>query len=238
MRKRAGAVLTVVVLVGVTTVSAGETLESVEKKLAEKTQRIKTLTADVTMLTDTAFPGGSSKSESTGTLEYLKKSDKFLSRMEFKTVATQKFGEQETKMESSTLTIVDGDIAHILADQMGRKMAMKQKVDNVQGVDAETMFKTLRKDYDLRLQPDSSVDGQAVYAIEAKPKSAAAGGGKVISYFAKDTGLLLRMVNYDNQGRLMSNINYTDIKVNPKIDPGRFVFKAPEGVQVMDMTTQ
>ena len=34
----------------------------------------------------------------------------------------------------------------------------------------------------------------------------------------------------------MMTTKYTDIKLNEKIDPERFVFTAPEGVQVMDMT--
>ena len=238
MRNRTVVILVAVLLGWVATAGAGDTLESVEKKLTEKSKTVKALTADVSMVTDMAFPGGSSKSKSTGTLEFLKKGDMFLSRMEINTVSTQKYGEQETKMESSTQTILDGEFAYVLADQMGQKMAMKQKADNMQGADAETMFRTLRKDHDLKLLPDSTVDGQAVYVIEATPKSAATGAGKSVSYFAKDSGLVVKMVNFNPQGQPMSEMTYTSIKVNPKIDPDRFVFKAPAGVQVMDMTTQ
>ena len=238
MRNRTGAVWSVVVLAWVTTVSAGETLETVEKKLTEKSKSITSLTADITMVTDVNFEGGSSKSESKGTLEYLKQGEKFLSRMELKTVATQRFGEQETKMDSSTLTIVDGDITYLLLDQMGQKMAMKQKAQNAYGADADSMLKPLRKEHDLKLLPDSSVDGTATYVIEATPKSAATGGGKIVMYLAKDTGIVLRMLNFDNQGRPMANTTYANIKMNPKIDASRFVFKAPEGVQIMDMTAQ
>jgi outer membrane lipoprotein-sorting protein len=44
------------------------------------------------------------------------------------------------------------------------------------------------------------------------------------------------MVANGPDGKPMTTMTYTDIKINPDIPADRFVFKAPEGVQVQDMS--
>ena len=209
---------------------AGETLESVEKKIIEQWSKLKSMSAKTTM--EMTMQGMSMKSD--GTTEYLNDQGKEKYRMDMK--MEQSFGDQ--KMEGSVSTISDGTFVYNLNDMMGQKMAMKQKADSLQGAPGgRQMFDNMKKNSELTLLPDEKIDGQAAYVIESKPKSP---GPQPMSkskmYFAKDSGIMIKMVGLDAEGKAIMTMNVKDVKLNPKISPDRFVFKAPEGVQVMDMT--
>ena len=49
---------------------------------------------------------------------------------------------------------------------------------------------------------------------------------------------MLKMVNRSKDGQHNQTIEYTDLKLNPKIAPSRFVFKAPEDVELVDNTKE
>ena len=210
----------------------GETLESVEKKIVEKWSKLESMSAKMTM--EMSQAGASGKSD--GTVEYLKRDEKELFRSEMK--MTQEMGAQ--KMEVSVCMICDGEFAYTSTDMMGQKMVMKQKPDAMQGSPGgKSMFDNLEKINELKSLPDEKVDGKPTFVIEATPKAAGAQPPmKSKLFFAKDTGIMIKMVVLDAEGKSAMTMSYTEVKLNPKIDPGRFVFEAPEGVQIMDMTGQ
>jgi outer membrane lipoprotein-sorting protein len=176
--------------------------------------------------------GMSMKSE--GTIEYLIQDGKELFRMDM--TMKQSMGGQE--MDGSMSTIADGQFVYAVTEMMGQKMAMKQKPDSFQGaVGGKQMFEDMKKSNELKLLPDEKVDGQATFVIEATPKSAGPrpyANSKM--FFAKDSGIMVKMVGVDTGGNEVMTMKVSDVKRDPKIDADRFVFKAPEGVQVMDMT--
>ena len=193
--------------VGFSKATAAETVESVEKKLAEKWSQVKSMSTTVKM------EGASPAMSGAGAYELMKKGDRILFRMELT------LGSQAT-------------------DHMGQKMAVKMKHDEAQAMTPTTQLAKLRETHELKLLPDQSIDGHAVYVIEATPKQQTSGMGRTVSYYAKETGIPLRVTTDDPSGKVMSDMTFTDVKINPKIDVSRFVFKAPEGVQVMDMTNR
>ena len=209
---------------------AGDTLESVEKDIIAKWTKLKSLTAKTTMAM--SMQGMSMKSQ--GTVEFLKKGDKELFRMDM--TMSQSMGGQT--QETSMSTIADGEYVYNVTDMMGQKRAMKQKPDSLPGtVGGQQMFEGLRKNNDLKLLPDETVDGQSVFVIEGTPKTAGRTPyAKSTMYFTKDAGIMIKMVGVDASGGQVMTMSISDIKRDPKIDPDRFVFKAPEGVQVMDLT--
>ncbi|GAF73674.1 unnamed protein product, partial [marine sediment metagenome] len=95
----------------------------------------------------------------------------------------------------------------------------------------------MKKNSTLTLLPDEKVEEQAAYVIESKPKSPGPQPmAKSKMFFAKDSGIMIKMVGLDAEGKAIMTMNVKDVKLNPEISPDRFVFKAPEGVEVMDMT--
>jgi outer membrane lipoprotein-sorting protein len=155
-----------------------------------------------------------------------------------KGAAVQSFGGQENKTEMSVTMICDGDSMYTLSTQMGQTMATKQKPDASLGGDLKKYFEDIIAKHNVKVLPDEKIDGEACFVIEATPKdpAAAASIAKTIMYFRKDIGINVKMVGMDKDGKeVFSNIS-SDFKINSDIAADRFVFKAPEGVQVMDMT--
>jgi len=61
-------------------------------------------------------------------------------------------------------------------------------------------------------------------------------GGSSTYYFSKDTGMMMKMVMLNGEGKEMSTTTMTNWKMNPNLDASRFKFTAPPGVTVVDMT--
>jgi hypothetical protein len=134
--------------------------------------------------------------------------------------------------------INDGEFTYGYSVTDGKKMAYKSKTT---GDWDQSPFEIWRKEWDLKLLSDESVDGASCYVIEATPKpgsDTAAGGasGKMVFQYRKDCGLNVKMVSYDKDGKVTFTSSSTDVKVNPNLSDDRFVFKAPAGVEVQDMT--
>ncbi len=238
MRKRVRVVLMAGLVLGlvVPTVVADE-LATVEKKLTAAWKQHKSVTVKLTMVTKMEQPGFAMDSKAEGTQEVLKKGDKILYRMDMATSAVQKVGDQEMKSQSKTTAISDGAFLYMLTETDGQKMAFKSKADPQQAGDPTGTFKLLREHNQLKLLPEEETDGQKAYVIEAIPKEAAGPQAtRTVIYYSQEHGVLLKSVTYDASGKPMSTMTCTDYKFDVKIDPQRFVFKAPEGVQVIDQT--
>jgi outer membrane lipoprotein-sorting protein len=217
-------------------VRAGETLETVEKRLIGKSKEIRTLTADVLMSSGAPPERGGYKAESRGRYEFARKPGKTLLRVQMDSVITTVTDGQERQRKASLLRIEDGRFTYKLYEQNGQKRAFKSKAGDLLGPDPKVTFAALRKNQVISLLPDESLDGQAVYVIEARAKYPTEETGVSRLYFAKDTGTMLKIVSYAKDGRVTQTIQYSNIELNPKIDPQRFVFKVPEGVELTDKT--
>lgn len=239
---RIGRLIAAVVVIAAGPVLAGETLESVEKKIVEQWEKHRSVSAEFALTQKMEMGGAKIGSTTKGTYEYLKDGDRQLYRMDMTTNIVQDSGGQTMKSSSKAVVIDDGEFQYVLTEvqQMPQPMAVKTKSDPTKvGGSGKAMFDSLRKEYDLELMPDKTVDGESVYVIQGIPNATGpTGWAKTLFHFRKDVGMPVKMVYLDKDGKDVQTLTYTDIKLNPKIDPDRFVFKAPEGVQVMDMTQQ
>lgn len=218
-----------------TAAALADDLETVEKKLVEAFRKHKSVTAKVTMTSRMEMPGMLMEMDGQGTLEMARRDDKSLVRMELKTTMNNKVGEEVTKMEQQTLTVVDGEAAYVLTDMMGQKTAMKSKIDPQMGGDPQALFANLRKDHTLKLLPEETLEGRKMYVIEGTPKEKPeVGPAKQVYYFDQDSGFMAKFVMFNADGKPMTTMAYTDLKFDVSIDPDHFKFKAPPGVQVME----
>lgn len=209
-----------------------EKLAAVEKELSKVWDKLKSMTADMEM--NVVMAGISTKLN--GTVEFVNKPDKELFRMEM-TMETD-FGGQ--KMEGSSATVYDGEFVYVVTDMMGQKTAVKQKPGAIaQSPAGKHMFKSLMENNELKVLPSEKVDGKDAFVIEAVPKGT---GSQPVArmkiFLVKENGIMVKMLGYDSAGSEFMTTVYSNIKINPKIDESRFVFKAPDGVQVVDMTNQ
>lgn len=232
----AGLVVAVLGFGGLAPAAAADTVESVERELTKQWNKVRSMSATMVIKSDMKHGGGSTTMDSSGTYEYQKVGDKVIFRMEMKSTTVSRYGEQETKMESAVTSVNDGEYLYTLSEQMGQKTAMKMKASTPPSLDVKSMFETMRQNNVLKLLPEQSLDGQAVYVIEATAKDSSSAMAKTMMYFAKDSGVMLKSVSHDSQERVIQNTMYRDVKINESIAPDRFVFKTPAGVTMMDMT--
>ncbi len=216
---------------------ADEKLDAVEQRIVAKWEKVKSMTAKMDMVSDINQNGMQMKSTMTSTVEYLRRDGKMHSRMEGNTEITFDMGGTPNTMKSNMLMVSDGEFMHMLTEQMGQKMCFKSKADENAATGAE-MLKVLKKNFDLTLGEDEKIDGEKCWVINAKPKQAPQPNAptKFVYYFRQKDGAILKFVGFDAADKTLMTATYSDIKFNEKIDPKRFEFKAPEGVQVMDMT--
>jgi outer membrane lipoprotein-sorting protein len=97
----------------------------------------------------------------------------------------------------------------------------------------------VRETFNVKLLPDETVDGESCYVLEFTPKAAdAAMGGRMVQYFRKDNGTIVKLVSYDASNKPSVTVTYSNVQLNPSIGADRFVFAAPPGVEVTDMSNE
>ncbi|HUW81587.1 MAG TPA: hypothetical protein VMZ31_02175 [Phycisphaerae bacterium] len=230
------AAVCVVVLAGV---GWADDLESVQKALAAKSAAMNSCTYKSTSTIVSEVPV-KSRTQTVGTDELLKKDGKWLHRMDSKSTSVMEVDGQEHKNESTVLVVSDDKYVWTLSESQGQKMVIKNRVAEGQNMAVGEGFDALRKDYDLKLLPDETVEGKPAWVIEATPKKdspAAQAGMTMRYYYDKDSGMMVKMVGKSTDGKTSMTSIVKDLKLNPDISADRFVFKVPEGAHVMDMTS-
>jgi len=234
-------------------VRATETLENIEKACVEKWKDVKSFSAKMTIEMETEYPSPmgqgqkmTMKMKGDGKMESLFKGDTPQIRVEMN-MNTDAGGMQ---MSIKSLSIDDGEFQYSLEEMMGMKQAKKQKSNkdgSQEAFNGKRMFEQLKKDNTLKVLPEEKVDGQDCYVLETSPKNKNRDGtatdpadamkpdkGRV--YIRKSDAVSVKQVAFNKEGKQIMSTSFTEVKINPKIDESRFVFKAPEGVQVVDKT--
>lgn len=207
-------------------------LRDAEQKIADLVRKLQSVRA--TLQSHAERHDGPSKltAESNGTYEFLRGEHAFLYRTELTSVQKDASGKIISRRES--LDVSDGRFRHKLVTQDGKTSATRTMAE----IDfALTPFKFLHRDYAVRLAPDQTIDGKPTWVIEGVPlpKSAMDGRiGRLLQFYQKETGVLVRVETHDTAGRVMASTTYRDVVINAPIPPGRFEFKAPPGVTVVD----
>jgi outer membrane lipoprotein-sorting protein len=225
-------------VLSITAASAQADLDSVERDLEKAWQKHDSMTANVRMTADRKVHGQSVRSHSQGTYEWLRKDEAVVFRLEIETALEIEANGQETERKSKVLTVYDGEYMHTYAEEAGRKQVVKTKLDPKLGPDVRAFFQVLREQSDLRLLAAERVGGKAAHVIQATPKKPRPDGQTYRYYFSKDDGVLLKTTLCDDKGSAVETTTFTDFDFDSRIDPERFVFQAPSGAKVIDLTRQ
>ena len=174
-----------------------------------------------------------------GAYEHLNGARGLLVRGEFTSTVTQEIGGVPYSDTTKVLTISDGRFAYTLSELQGQppNATRNIQVPSQTALADEPFLNGLSQAFDIRVLPDELVDNKPVWVLEAKPKNPArALITKTIYYIAKDSGLRIRSTGHDATGKRVQLTELTDIKLDPPLKPERFVFKAPPGVRVVDLS--
>lgn len=219
-------------------VASAETAEDVMQKITDLNKKIKSMTADVKTVTKMENEMMKQNSVSDGHYEYVLEDGKPLVRMESTTTGSMEMMGNKQETKGSMLSIMDGEYTWVLNDQDGQKTAMKSKIQ--EAMDPADPFGPMKENFNVKLLPDETVDGESCYVLEFTPKKDQGGmaGTRTIQYFRKDNGTFAKIVSFDTENKPVMTITYSNVKLNPKISPDRFKFTPPPGVEIMDVTNQ
>ncbi len=231
-------------LLSVAAPASAETLEEVEKKIAELTAKHKSAEARMKTKTDLSNEQMSEKSESDSTVIYLKKGEKWLMRNDTKSKGVRKIADgPEEKVESRILNVYDGEYSYTLIESPEFKQATKQKMVQSQSPFGKEVWEEMRKHFESKLLPDETIDGKSVWVIESrvKPEADATPEQKAVyknmrtvTHYRKSDGAVVKTVTYEKDKPTVT-MTLQDIKYDIEPKPDTFKFVAPEGVTVMDM---
>ncbi len=216
-----------------------ETLEEVKQKISDRLDRLRSVQARLTIVQDVDSRGSVYQARTEGLYEIQNKGARSPFRSDMKVTQTLKeSGGGSKKAEFTTLSICDGEFVYTLQEGMGRRSASKGRVDPARAMFGDKAFlENLQRDYNLKLLADDYVDGTPAWVIEATPKDAANSPiGRMNHYFHKDSGLWVKAIGRNREGKVISQTAVADIKLNVEIPASRFEFHPPPGVEVVDLT--
>lgn len=213
------------------------TLDQVMNRIVELWNQHKTVSASF-LMTGRQNRGGTQMSVRVeGAFEYAKDERGSLYRRELRTVLRQGVDASDIVLESTELLVDDTESLHRLTTSSLRPGPMATKSQSKPVVAARggaDLFEQLRRQSDLSLLPNETIDGTECYVIETIRRGAPAMIVRAHYYFRKSDGIRLQYVGFGPDNLEVQRTIYSDIKVNETIDPKRFKFEAPAGVRVID----
>ena len=221
-------------------IAAGGSLESTMRTIVKRGEKVKSFSAKSQYYSDDESGGTKIHSEGQATYELKREGELLLYRTETSyTTVMDASGTKQTS-KGSSLAVCDGEFTYMYTDSDGMKSVIKQRaLPQGGGLTDENYFNTMKQTYNLELLPDAKVLARDTYVIRATPKEpSSALPSEQISYFDKETGVILKSVSRNQAGKITMETTTTDLKVNSTIDADRFVFHAPEGVEVTDLTQE
>lgn len=216
----------------VATAARAESLEEVQKKIAEAAKKVKSISAKQKMETKVEQPEYSMTMTSEGTYEQARAGDKFMMRSDVDSSTSSKMAGTENKTKTHTLAVSDGETMWTLNDQDGTKSCTKMKA-----LPETQAWDSLKDQFNGKVLPDEKIDGADCYVLEYTAKGEIPAGmpGKYVYWFRKDCGLLVKYVMMSTDGKPTATMTFTDVKVDGKIAADRFKFEPPAGVQVTEI---
>lgn len=237
-RVRQGVLLAGAMFCGLVTAVHAETVEEAQQRIAEQWNRLHSLTADLTLGADTEseLDATINRVNSTGHFEMIRKDDKTLTRLELEG-RTESGSKDTPEQKARRMTMIgDGEFVYQLQEVDGEQRAAKAKHNpsQVMQIGGMAVFEAVKDQYEFKLLPPEELDGVPCYVFEAS------GEGKDHTrkyYFDRETGVMRKMIVISSAGDVTFTIRVDRIEVNPKLSEERFVFVAPDGVELHDATS-
>ncbi|MCL4693848.1 MAG: hypothetical protein KJ060_15215 [Candidatus Hydrogenedentes bacterium] len=219
------------------------TIDSVAEEIAAVWEKVNAYTATIAVNGNIPMGPLAVTTTANGTVEYMAIEETPHFRMEIVNKLGGNMPLLGGGMEQKVLTVFDGEVAYSEMEAMGRKQYSKatpKSGDEKSPEGGKSLIESIRKRGEVTLLPDETVNGLDAYVFEVKPNNAGQQQGPVKAelirfYVDKSTGIQVRSILLDDEGNAMLTTDYTDIKVNPEIDPKRFEYTPPPGVEVIDM---
>lgn len=132
----------------------------------------------------------------------------------------------ERKIAKNTVTDNGATCVNVIETDQGRRAVLADRrtaVDRL--VASEEFFEEIHRLYDVSLLRNRTVNGEQAYVIQATVRKDNQGAGnRLVFYFSKQTGLLLRRTIYLADGQIHEDLVLSGHQVNVKFPEGHFEF--------------
>lgn len=219
------------------------TLESVEKQIDEVWAKVNSFTAKTSVDSKVPFGPMTMTSTGTGRVEFLKVEGEPRFRMEMVNKLGANIPLPGGAGEQKILGVFDGKNFYQQIEALGMKKVFKgapEESGDKGPYTGKNALESLRKKGVLRLLPEEIIEGAPVYVIEVTPNAEVIAKSpmkydKMLAYIAKDSGIQIQLLAMDGDNAVMS-MRYSDIQLNVPIEESHFVFVAPPGTPIEDMS--
>ena len=223
-----------------------ETLESLEQQLNEKWEKISAFTAQVKMTADITAKGIRMNTAMEGPMVLERLPD---GRSRYRTqmdgnIKIGPFGLMN--FDTKSLMVSDGDVLYSETRSMNKITVTKTRAD-AKPEDApgggSSKLAAAQKKFDLKVLPEDTLRGRPVYVLQGKPKEAQQPDSPIqidraLFYFDKATGIQLRISVYDTSDNVITQLDFNNIRLNPRVDAKQFEYTPPPGAEIVDNTAQ
>lgn len=216
MNKRTGILLLVVIVMALFSGCTEMSAEQIAQKMKEKQDCIKDFSATMVITSD--FGG---KSEMAKAKMMNKMPDK--NRIEY----------LEPAEMAGQIMVNDGKTIwnYNPAKNEVTRMDMPE-IGKLSEQDYTRSIKELLNQTDISCLGTDKFEGRSVYIIKASPKNGSM-GIRYNMFVDSENWMPLKMEMFDKNDKLMTSIEYRDIKFNTGISDSEFEFKVPEGAKVV-----
>jgi outer membrane lipoprotein-sorting protein len=220
---------------------AAARLAEFEKGVLDRQSAVTSLTAKVQIAFEGAQNDDWVKSDARGPMECLIRDGKVLSRCELKLETTTTSAGKESKTKAEQLLLNDGDYYYTYGtdqyaseEDKDKKYVFRLPQDPIQScIVTPAYLDVFKRDYHLRVLDEEQIEGKKVWVVEAVRSSGPE--MKTVIYVRRDVPLLVRSVNYDRYGTKIGESTVSDVKLNAKVDPKRFVFTPDPKAEFVDL---
>lgn len=137
----------------------------------------------------------------------------------------------ETKGES---IVTDGKFLWTYSEQ--NEQVIKSRLDRSKNIFKPNQYlSNFRKEYKAKLTGEEKIDKTKCYKLVLTPKKEDSFITKMIIWIDKKS-LLTKKLEYKDSNDNQITLAFDKIKINKGIKDSKFVFKAPEGVEELDLT--
>ncbi len=218
------------------------TLEDVERIIEEKWAGITSFSADISV--DVKIPLGlvDVPSNAEGTIELMAMEGGRRYRLDIRNHLAKSFLLRDG-LTQEILTVFDGEHEFTELTVFGRKQVSKRVPDENDAnrpMGGSAVFDRLRKQGDVKLAGETTIDGAPVWIIDvtANGKPVDVQGpiepDRIRVFIAQDSGLQVRLIMFNEKDKELLRMRYSNIELNPKLDAARFNYTPPPGVKVTE----
>lgn len=215
-----------------------EALAAVQKQIVETWQKHRSIKAKVSVSLRTEAEGTPVSGEGGGAMELAQAEGKTQIRLDLRITTSLTRDGQTMQVDQTSLSVDDGEFEYRLTEQGDRRSATKSKRNPARGLNPRELFSNLGPEARLALLPDEKIGEIDVFVLEATnvPRTGGSPFSTVRYYFGKTNGVLVRESASSDDGKNTRTVTLSEFVFDEPLDPARFTWQTPEGVELQDRT--